>query len=289
MEETASLPYSFPERETRAMSFRPAMKLFLAAAMACLALASPAAANSLADVKARGALIVGVKDRAPPFSSRDTDGHLKGLEIDLAGDLAARLGVKLQLFPVDSAGRMQFLELDMIDLVLATLAITPYRQQQAALIQPYYYASDAALLVKRGSGIGSGADLGGKPVCTFPGVFYLTELESKARPVSFRQRQEAAEALAGGKCAAFAAETANLAEMKRAAPERWADYDIVPATAPALPWAIAVRQDERSADLRKFVADTVTDWHKTGKLVELEKKWLGRNTPWVLEMHNKLK
>lgn len=271
------------------MSFRPAMRLLLAAAAACLAFATPAVANGLAEIKSRGALIVGVKDRAPPFSFRDTDGHLKGLEVDLANDLAARLGVPLQLFPVDSAGRMQFLELDMIDLVLATLAITPYRKQQAALIEPYYYASDAALLVRKGSGITSGADLGGKPVCTFPGVFYLTELETKAKPVSFRRREEAADALAGGKCAAFAAETASLAEMKRAAPARWADYDVVPATAPALPWAIAVRQDDRSADLRKFVADTVTDWHKTGKLVELEKKWLGRNTPWVLEMHNKLK
>lgn len=271
------------------MSFRPAMRLFFVAAAACLAFAAPASANSLADIKARGALIVGVKDRAPPFSSRDTDGHLKGLEIDLANDLAARLGVSLTLFPVDSAGRMQFLELDMIDLVLATLAITPYRKQQAALIEPYYYASDAALLVKRGSGIGSGADLGGKEVCTFPGVFYLTDLEAKTKPVSFRRREDAANALAGGRCAAFASETANLAEMKRTSPDRWADFDIVPANAAALPWAIAARQDDRSADLRKFVADTVADWHRSGKLVELEKKWLGRNTPWVLEMHNKLK
>lgn len=271
------------------MTFRPALKLLIAAVAAWLASALPASANSLADIKARGTLIVGVKDGAPPFGFRAEDGHLKGLEIDLANDLAARLGVPLKLFPVDSAGRMQFLELDMIDLVLATLAITPYRKQQATLIEPYYYASDAALLVKRGSGIGSGTDIAGREVCTFPGVYYLTELQARTKPVSFRRRKEAADALAEGRCAAFAAETASLAEMKRVTPDRWSDYDIVPAGAAPLPWAIAVRQDERSADLRKFVADTVADWHKSGKLVELEKKWLGRNTPWVLEMHEKFK
>jgi polar amino acid transport system substrate-binding protein len=271
------------------MTFRPALRLLVAAAAAWLAWGLPAGANSLADIKARGTLIVGVKDGAPPFSYRAEDGHLKGLEVDLANDLAARLGVPLQLFPVDSAGRMQFLELDMIDLVLATLAITPYRKQQAALIEPYYYASDAALLVKRGSGIASGAEIAGREVCTFPGVYYLTELQARSKPVSFRRRKEAAEALANGHCAAFAADTAHLVELKRGAPDRWSDYDIVPAGAAALPWAIAVRQDDRSADLRQFVADAVTDWHKSGKLVELEKKWLGRNTPWVLETHNRLK
>jgi polar amino acid transport system substrate-binding protein len=270
------------------MTTRPALRLLLAAAAAWLTFAAPGSANSLADVKSRGALIVGVKDRSPPFAARAADGHIKGLEIDLASDLAARLGVALTLFPVDSAGRMQFLELDKIDLVLATLAVTPYRKQQAALIEPYYYASDPALLVRRG-GTDPAEEQSGKSVCAFPGVYFTAQLSGKALSF-YRRREEAADAFANGRCVSLAADTASLVELKRAAPERWSDFDIVPFSAASpLPWAIAVRQDERSADLRKFVADTVADWHKTGKLVELEKKWLGRNTPWVLEMHEKFK
>jgi hypothetical protein len=37
------------------------------------------------------------------------------------------------------------------------------------------------------------------------------------------------------------------------------------------------------------VAQAITDWHHTGKLVEEQKKWVGQNTPWVLEMHDKFK
>jgi polar amino acid transport system substrate-binding protein len=269
------------------MTTRPALRLLAAAAAAWLAFAAPGSANSLADVKSRGALIVGVKDGSPPFAARAADGHIKGLEIDLANDLAARLGVALTLFPVDSAGRMQFLELDKIDLVLATLAVTSYRKQQAALIEPYYYATDPALLVRRG-GADTGTEQNGKSVCAFPGVYFTAQLSGKALSI-FRRREEAADALANGRCVSLAADTASLVELKRAAPDRWSEFDIIPAEAPPLPWAIAVRQDERSADLRKFVSDTVADWHRTGKLVELEKKWLGRNTRWTLDMHQKFK
>ncbi len=31
----------------------------------------------------------------------------------------------------------------------------------------------------------------------------------------------------------------------------------------------------------------MTGWHKSGKLIELEKKWLGRETPWAVEMRDK--
>jgi polar amino acid transport system substrate-binding protein len=133
------------------MTFRLALTLSSSAFLAFALLAGTAMATSLADIKARGELVIGVKDASSPFGFRAPDGHLTGMEVDLAGDLASRLGVKLSLFAVSATARMQFLELGKIDAVIATLAVTPYRKQQAALIEPFYYAGDPAVMVRKGS------------------------------------------------------------------------------------------------------------------------------------------
>jgi polar amino acid transport system substrate-binding protein len=39
------------------------------------------------------------------------------------------------------------------------------------------------------------------------------------------------------------------------------------------PWGIAVRLEERDGPWGQFVAKTITDWHRSGKLIELEAKW----------------
>jgi polar amino acid transport system substrate-binding protein len=272
------------------MTFRSALTLSSAAFLAIALLAGTAMATSLADIKARGELVIGVKDASPPFGFRAPDGHLTGMEVDLASDLANRLGVKLSLFAVSATARMQFLELGKIDAVIATLAVTPYRKQQAALIEPFYYAGDPAVMVRKGSA--SIADLNGKEVCTFTDAYYNGDVSARApgaRLVTYRGAEDATRALSAGRCAAFALETAALIELKRSAPDRWADYDVLPVGGTPLPWAIAVRQDEAAADLRKFMSDAVADWHRTGKLIELEKKWVGQNTPWVVQMHEKFK
>ncbi len=60
-------------------------------------------------VMERGKIVVGVKADYKPWGFRDTDGNLVGMEIDMAQDVADALGVELELVPVQSSNRMQFL------------------------------------------------------------------------------------------------------------------------------------------------------------------------------------
>ena len=96
-----------------------------------LAIAATAAARAdvLADVKKRGTLVVGVKADYKPFGFRDPSGAIVGLEPDLAADVAKKLGVKLELVPVVSANRMEFLQQGKIDLMIATMSDTPARRK----------------------------------------------------------------------------------------------------------------------------------------------------------------
>jgi polar amino acid transport system substrate-binding protein len=101
-----------------------------------IALAQPAAAQTLEKIHQRGTLIVGVKADYKPFGFRDPSGAIVGFEPDLAKDIADLLGVKLQLEPVVSSNRMQFLQQGKIDLMIATMNDTPERRQAVGIPYP---------------------------------------------------------------------------------------------------------------------------------------------------------
>jgi len=93
-----------------------------------------ASADTLADIKAKGTLIVGVKADYPPYGFRDTSGKVVGLEPDMAADVAKRLGVALELVPVVASNRMQFLQQGKIDLMIATMAISDERRKAVGIV-----------------------------------------------------------------------------------------------------------------------------------------------------------
>src|SRR4029450_12023886 len=86
-------------------------------AMACAGSAA-AQSDTLASVKQKGKLVVGVKADYKPFGYTDPSGKIVGLEIDLANDVAKRLGVQIELVPVVAANRMEFLKQRRIDLII---------------------------------------------------------------------------------------------------------------------------------------------------------------------------
>ena len=78
-------------------------------------------------------------------ATRDPSGAIVGFEPDLARDVAERLGVRLELEPVVSANRMQFLQQGKIDLMIATMNDTPDRRQAVGIPYPDYYAGGVTL------------------------------------------------------------------------------------------------------------------------------------------------
>src|SRR5690242_6904875 len=103
--------------------------------------ATGVAAQTLEKIHQRGTLIVGVKADYKPYGFRDPNGAIVGFEPDLAKDVADRLKVKLELEPVVSSNRMQFLQQGKIDLMLATMNVTDERRKIVGIVDPSYYAS----------------------------------------------------------------------------------------------------------------------------------------------------
>ena len=129
------------------------------------------------------------------------------------------------------------------------------------------------VLAKKSDGIKTWEQLKGKKVCLIQGAFYNKYVGEKygADIVAFRGQQEAETALSQGNCIAWLYDDTAFAE--RLADPKWSGYEMPLETILTEPWGAAVKLEERDGPWGQFMAKTIADWHRSGKLTALEKKW----------------
>ena len=262
--------------------------LTASAAIIALALAAaPAAAQTLEKIKQRGTLIVGSKADYKPFGFRDPSGAIVGFEPDIAKLVADKLGVKLEIEPVVSSNRMQFLQQGKIDLMIATMNDKPDRRLLVGIIEPLYYASGVNVLGNKKAALKTWEQLKDQKVCGIQGAWYNKPVAEKygADIVAFKGQTEAEVALQQGNCIGWVYDDTAFAE--RLADPKWAGYEMTLPTILEEPWGLAVALPERDAAWGKFMAESMEEWHRTGKLIELEKKWGIQASAFLKQMHDK--
>src|SRR5215468_5726638 len=182
-------------------------RLIILTAFGWLTMAVPSAADTLADIRARDEIVVGVKEDFPPYGFRTTDGQITGIEADLAKDLASRLGVKLRLEPVRTSNREQILNDGKVDVLIATMVISVERARVVGFIDPPYYAGGLGGLARSDAGIKSETDLKDKAVCAIKGNIFNEELQSmyvQRELLAVTGVNEAKLMLQTGRCVLFA-------------------------------------------------------------------------------------
>ena len=267
---------------------RRILSIAAVAGLAAAVATGPAHAGAIDDIKARGTLIVGVKADYKPYGFRDPSGAIIGIEPELAQDVATALGVKLELVPVVSSNRMQFLEQGKIDLMIATMTDRPDRRKVVQIVDPNYYSSGTNVLSLKTAGFKKWEDLKGKPVCGIQGAFYnkKTQEEFGAEIIAFKGTAEVYTALKQGQCVGFVYDdSALIAQLQDT--EQWGDYEMALPTIDDAPWGLAVQLG--ADDFAKMMSDTITAWHKSGRILELETKYGVANSPFATAMHDKYK
>src|SRR5262249_23859530 len=111
-----------------------------------------AAADKLDDIKARGRLIVGATESSPPFSYRDGENGIVGYDLDLAGEVARRLGVAMEKVAIINAQRIPSLQQYKVDLVAAGMTRAENRKRDIAFSLAYL-DSPHKVLVRKDAGI----------------------------------------------------------------------------------------------------------------------------------------
>ena len=73
--------------------------------------------NSLQKVKENGKLVLGLDDTLAPMGFRDDNGEIVGFDIDLAREVANRLGVELEAKPIDWSSAILSLKKGDVDVI----------------------------------------------------------------------------------------------------------------------------------------------------------------------------
>ncbi|MFA6966480.1 transporter substrate-binding domain-containing protein [Bosea sp. (in: a-proteobacteria)] len=264
----------------------------LALACAATLAALPAAAqDSLAKIKEKGVLSVGVKNDYKPWGFLEPSGKIVGLEIDLAQAIADKIGVKLEMLPVTGANRMEFLKQGRIDMIVATMGDTADRRKIVGMVEPNYYAGATNVMAPKSAGLKKWEDLKGRKVCAVQGAYYNRRVSQLYSPdlTVFPTVPDALNALAGNNCVAFLFDDTLIVSTLSAGDPKWANYEMPLVSEDPQLWAIGIRLEDMDGPLGKIVKDISTDWHKSGKLLELETKWGIKQSPYLIETNKKLK
>ncbi|MFC7397946.1 transporter substrate-binding domain-containing protein [Chelatococcus sp. GCM10030263] len=277
-----------------AMKSLAGLKPLLALALACAATLSslPARAqDTLAKVKEKGVLTVGVKNDYKPWGFLEPSGKIVGLEIDLAQAVADKIGVKLEMIPVVAANRMEFLKQGRIDMVLATMGDTPDRRKVVGMVEPNYYAGATNVLAPKSANLKTWQDLKGRKVCAVQGAYYNRRVTQMYMPelVVFPSVPDALNALQGNNCVAFLFDDTLIVSTLASGDAKWANYEMPLVSEDPQLWAIGIRLEDMDAPFGKLLKDMSVDWHKSGKLLELESKWGIKQSPYLIETNKKLK
>src|SRR5262244_3060047 len=144
-----------------------------ALATACI---GSAAADKLDDIKARGKLLVGNSDTSPPFSSRE-NGKVVGYDIDLAAQVAKRLGVGMEFVSVIKSERIPALQQDRIDLAASGMTRADNRRHLIGFSLAYL-VSPHTLMYRMGSGIKTVKQMAQKKLALVKGASGGAELKA---------------------------------------------------------------------------------------------------------------
>lgn len=138
---------------------------------------APAEDKSLETIKANGKIIVGLDDSYPPMGFRDDKNEVVGFDIDLAKEVAKRMGVEVEFQPIDWDSKELELNAGKIDCIWNGMTITPERIANMYFTKPYI-ANQQIIIVPASSGITAKAQLEGKIVGLQKGSSSLEALTS---------------------------------------------------------------------------------------------------------------
>ena len=140
-------------------------KTRFAAALVLIALLASLMAGVPAALADSGTLVVGVRDDIVNFGFLNkTTGKYYGLEIDLAKELASRIGRdKVEFVSVIPTTKQEALESGKVDCIIACYSITDERQELFDFSEPYYH-DGTVIMVQKSSLFTTRKDLAGMTV-----------------------------------------------------------------------------------------------------------------------------
>lgn len=140
------------------------MGILLVSALCTLLAGCSKQKNPVEEIKKKGKFIVGLDASFPPMGFVDEQtNEICGYDIDLAKEVAKRLGVEFEAQPIVWNNKINILNEGSIDCIWSGFTITPQREEECIFSFPYL-KNEQVLVVKNDSQIKSLKDMKNKTV-----------------------------------------------------------------------------------------------------------------------------
>lgn len=265
-----------------------------------LVAARPATAleGTLKKIKDTGAIVIGYRESARPFSFRDADGKPAGYSVDLCRRIAAAVQQTLGLDHLDvkykaltAQTRIEAVERGEVDIECGSTTASLSRQERVDFTN-MTFVDGGTLLVVDGRGIRRVADLAGKRVAVIPGTTTAPALAEalerasvKATVIDVSTHDAGLAALERDAADAYASDRTILIGIGRQAknPERYALADEMFSYEPH---GFMLRRGD--AAFRLVANRALAKIYRSGEIAEIYRRWfgaIGAPTPMLRTMY----
>jgi polar amino acid transport system substrate-binding protein len=230
-------------------------------------------AADLETIKARGKLIIGVKDNLRPLGFRDAQGNLQGLEIDIAKHLAeVILGDSNAVIfkPVNNLDRLDLVIQNQVDLTIAQTGASSSRSRIVDC--SVYYYLDGTGLVTKNPKINNLTVLNRQKIAVLEGSVTVMVIKSEfpqAQLIGVKSYQEALNLLETQAADLFAGDNSVLSGWV----QEYSQYRQLPVRLSANPLCVVMPKGLQYESLRHQVRHAITSWHQSGWLEERANYW----------------
>jgi ABC-type amino acid transport substrate-binding protein len=230
-------------------------------------------------VDGKDSLVIGVNGDQPGLGERRGDGSFEGFDVDVAKEIARRLGVasgNVTFKRVTSATREKVIEDGDVDLVVASYSVTPERKVDVSFAGPYYVAHQDVLVREADAGrIRSIHDLKGRRLCNVTGSISFRRVHDEqgvaALPVDAGGYADCLTGLTEGRLDAVSTDDLILAGLAAKAAGSGRKLTIVNAPFTDEPYGVGIRKGDE--DGCAAVNKAITEMYQDGTAPRLLNKW----------------
>ncbi|MFC0283317.1 amino acid ABC transporter substrate-binding protein [Camelimonas abortus] len=219
-----------------------------------MALATPAAAGLLDQVRQRGQLLCGANPGLAGFGVPDDSGRWTGFDVDYCRAIAAAIfgdPEKVKFVPLVAKDRFTALQTGEIDVLVRNTTWTMARDTAlGATFAAINFYDGQGFMTRRSLGLKSALELNGASICVQQGTThelnladYFRSHDMKYEIVSFGSAAETIRAYDAGRCDAFTSDSSALyaERLRLTSPD---DHVVLPEIISREPFGLAVRKGD---------------------------------------------
>ena len=230
--------------------------------------------DQLARIRQNGTITVAMEGTWAPWTYHDDSDALVGYDVEIAQNIAEKLGVEVNFVEGEWDGLLAGLDDGRYDIMVNGVGITPDSEEKYNFSTPYAYNRTAVIVRGDYDEISSMEDLNGKKTANTISSTYATQAEAYGAEVTgVDDLNQTIELLLAGRIDATLNAEVTFFDYLKAHPN--ANVKIAAYSDEVEQVAIPVRKSDDTTTLLSAINDALAEMDKDGTLASLSEKYFG--------------